>query len=437
MSHTQTDRALVRGILPTSHTLNGREHFAVLSQPELVTTVMQRQFFQRHWTRLSANLGVMRIETRAVHAGRKPERGTRDVTPAIHQSTTFQKADDGSLPGGYLYGRPNNPNREALEQALASLEGGAAALAFSSGSAATLALMHALSPGDHVIAADDAYYGTAILLNTHLSDWGLKSTLVDMRDPANITRALTPATRLIWAETPSNPLLHITDLREVAAIAKKAGALMACDNTWATPLLSRPLELGADVVMHSVTKYLSGHSDVLSGALIFKTKDGRETGALFEKVRSIQREGGSVPSPFECWLTMRGLQTFPYRVRAHCENAQRVAEFLSRQPEIEAVHYPGLASHPGHRIAAAQMSSFGGMMSIQVKGGEAEAFKLCAGVNLFTHATSLGGTHSLIEHRASVEGPTTKSPVNLLRLSVGLEHPDDLIEDLEQALHQL
>jgi cystathionine gamma-synthase len=374
----------------------------------------------------------MRIETRAVHAGRKPERGTRDVTPAIHQSTTFQKADDGSLPGGYLYGRPNNPNRESLEEALASLEGGAAALAFSSGSAATLALMHTLAPGDHVVAADDAYYGTSILLNTHLRDWGLKSSPADMRDPAHISRAVTPSTRLIWAETPSNPLLHITDLRAVAAIAGKSGALMACDNTWATPLLSRPLELGADVVMHSVTKYLSGHSDVLGGALIF-----RETGPLFEKVRAIQHEGGSVPSPFECWLTLRGLQTFPYRVRAHSENAQRVAEFLSREAKIEAVHYPGLASHPGHKIAASQMSSFGGMMSIQVKGGQAEAFKVCAAVQLFTHATSLGGPHSLIEHRASVEGPTTKSPANLLRLSIGLEHADDLIDDLAQALKHL
>src|SRR5215831_15378460 len=371
----------------------------------------------------------MRIETRAVHAGRRPEPGTRDVTPAIHQSTTFHKADDGSLPGGYLYGRANNPNREALEEALASLEEGAGALAFSSGSAATLALLHALAPGDHVIAGDDVYYGTAILLNTHLREWGLKTTFVDMHDLSAIDRALTPATKLIWAETPSNPLLHVTDLRAVAAIAEKAGALLACDNTWATPLLQRPLELGAHVVMHSVTKYLSGHSDVLGGALIFK-----EAGPMFERVRSIQREGGSVPSPFECWLSLRGLQTFPYRVRAHSESAQRVAEYLSRQGRIDSVHYPGLASHPGHKIAASQMSGFGGMMSIQVRGGEAEAFRLCAGVKLFSHATSLGGPHSLIEHRASVEGPTTKSPVNLLRLSIGLEHPDDLIEDLEQAL---
>jgi cystathionine gamma-synthase len=374
----------------------------------------------------------MRIETRAVHAGCKPERGARDVTPAIHQSTTFEKADDGSLPGGYLYSRTNNPNREALEEALASLEGGATAVTFSSGSAATLALMHALSPGDHVVALDDAYYGTVILLKTHLAEWGLESTMVDMRDLSEIERALTPDTRLIWAETPSNPLLHVTDLRGVAAIAREAGVMMACDNTWATPLLQRPLELGADVVMHSLTKYLSGHSDVLAGALVF-----REAGPLADKVRNIQRSGGAVPSPFECWLTLRGLQTFPYRVRAHSENAQRVAEFLSGHPKIEAVHYPGLATHPSHKIAASQMSSFGGMMSIEVKGGQKEAFRLCGAVKLFTHATSLGGTHSLIEHRASVEGPATKSPANLLRLSIGLEHPDDLIDDLRQALETI
>jgi len=228
----------------------------------------------------------MRIETIAVHAGIRPERGTRDVTPAIHQSTTFEKAGDGSLPGGYLYGRSNNPNREALETALASLEDGAGALAFSSGSAATMALMHTLVPGDHVIAPDDAYYGTVILLNTHFRDWGLKSTLVDMRDLKAVERAVTAKTRLIWTETPSNPLLHVTDLRGVAAIAKKAGALVACDNTWATPLLQRPLELGADAVMHSVTKYLSGHSDVLGGALIFK-----QPGLLLEKARAMLARG--------------------------------------------------------------------------------------------------------------------------------------------------
>jgi cystathionine gamma-synthase len=388
----------------------------------------------------------MKIETRAVHAGRNPEGGTRDVVPAIHLSTTFHKADDGTLPGGYLYGRPNNPNREALEHALASLEEGTAALAFSSGSAATLAVFQALSPGDHVIAAEDAYYGTPILLRTVMANWGLKHTLVNMQDLAAVERAITPATRLIWTETPSNPLLNVTDLRAIVALAKQCGAIVACDNTWATPLFQLPLKLGVDVVMHSVTKYLSGHSDVTMGALVFKENSGenggtdtsgKEKSQLLEKITAIQHEGGAVPSPFECWLTLRGLQTFPYRVRAHAENAQRVAEFLSTQPKskIEAVHYPGLASHPGHKIAAAQMSGFGGMMSIQVEGGQAAAFKLIGGLKLFSHATSLGSTHSLIEHRASVEGANTRSPANLLRLSIGLEHPDDLIDDLEQALY--
>jgi cystathionine gamma-synthase len=385
----------------------------------------------------------MKIETRAVHAGRKPEGGSRDVVPAIHLSTTFHKADDGTVPGGYLYGRPNNPNRESLEHALASLEEGAAALAFSSGSAATLAVFQSLSPGDHVIAAEDAYYGTPILLRTVMANWGLRHTLVNMQDLAAVERAITPATRLIWTETPSNPLLNVTDLRAIVTLAKKCGAMVACDNTWATPLFQLPLKLGVDIVMHSVTKYLSGHSDVTVGALVFK-ENGRENGGkekspLLEKIGSIQREGGAVPSPFECWLTLRGLQTFPYRVRAHSENAHRVAEFLSGQPKskIEAVHYPGLPSHPGHKIAAAQMSGFGGMMSIQIKGGQPEAFKLVEGLKLFSHATSLGSTHSLIEHRASVEGANTRSPANLLRLSIGLEHPDDLIEDLEQALKKL
>jgi cystathionine gamma-synthase len=384
----------------------------------------------------------MKIETRAVHAGRRIESGTRDVTPAIHLSTTYQKADDGSLPGGFLYSRTDNPNRAALEEVLASLEEGSAALAFSSGNAATLALLHALAPGDHVIAGEDVFYGTASLIKSLLGPWGLTHTLVDMQNLAAVESAITPATKLIWVETPSNPLLHVTDIRGICAIAKKAGALVACDNTWATPLLQLPLRLGADVVMHSVTKYLSGHTDVLSGALVFRTNgaktDGEQhAGTLFEKVRVIQREGGSVPSPFECWLVLRGLQTFPYRVRAQSAGAQRIAEFLHQQPKIEAVHYPGLSSHSGHKVATAQMSSFGGMLSIQVKGGQVEAFKLAAAVKLFTHATSLGGPHSLIEHRASVEGAATRSPVNLLRLSIGLEHPDDLIDDLEQALKKL
>jgi cystathionine gamma-synthase len=370
----------------------------------------------------------MKIETLAIHAGNIDET-SRDVTSAIHLSTTFHKAGDGSLPGGHLYARVSNPNRDALERALTLLEGGAAALAFSSGSAATTAVLQSLKPGDHVIAPEDAYFGTPTLLKTVMHRWGLKYSLVNMQDLSAVERAVTPATRLIWAETPSNPLLNVTDLRAVIAIAKKAGAMVACDNTWATPLLSRPLELGADVVMHSVTKYLSGHSDVLGGALVF-----REKGPLYDNAMHIQREAGAVPSPFECWLTVRGLQTFPYRVRAQSASAQRIAEFLAQQSRLESVHYPGLPAHSGHKVARQQMSGFGGMMSIQVKGGRAEAFKFVASLKLFSHATSLGGTHSLIEHRASAEGPDTRSPENLLRLSIGLEHPDDLVEDLERAL---
>ena len=380
----------------------------------------------------------MKIETNAIHAANIAE-SSRDVASAIHMSTTFHKADDGSVPGGHLYTRESNPNRAALERALASLEQGAlkeipAALTFASGSAATMTVLQTLSAGDHVIAAEDSYYGTPALLKTVMDRWGLKYSLVNMQDLHAVERAVTPATKLFWAETPSNPLLNITDLPAVIAIAKKAGALVACDNTWATPLLQRPLELGADVVMHSVTKYLSGHSDVLGGALVFRDRED-----FYQRALQIQHAGGAVPSPFECWLTVRGLQTFPYRVRAQSESAQRIAEFLSKQPKskIEAVHYPGLPSHPGHKIAAVQMSGFGGMMSIQVKGGQAEAFKLVAGLKLFSHATSLGGTHSLIEHRASAEGPNTRSPANLLRLSIGLEHPDDLIEDLGEALKKL
>ncbi|HEX7289427.1 MAG TPA: aminotransferase class I/II-fold pyridoxal phosphate-dependent enzyme [Candidatus Angelobacter sp.] len=392
----------------------------------------------------------MKIETLAIHAANIGE-SSRDVTSAIHLSTTFHKADDGSLPGGHLYSRVSNPNRAALERALAALEQGSlaetpAALVFSSGSAATLTVLHLLAPGDHVICPEDAYFGTTVLLKTVMAQWGLKFTLVNMQDLQAVERAVTPATRLIWAETPSNPLLNITDLRAVAAIASKANALLAVDNTWATPLLTRPLELGADIVMHSVTKYLSGHSDVLSGALVFKTNAektnrGKSAGApgeggLFDRAHHFQQEAGAVPSPFECWLATRGLQTFPYRVRAQSESAQKVAEFLAQQPKskIEAVHYPGLPSHAGHRIAARQMSAFGGMMSIQVKGGRAEAFKFAAALKLFSHATSLGGTHSLVEHRASSEGQYTRSPENLLRLSIGLEHADDLIEDLDQAI---
>jgi cystathionine gamma-synthase len=250
-----------------------------------------------------------------------------------------------------------------------------------------------------------------------------------MRDPENVRAALRPSTRMVWVETPSNPLLKVADIAVIAAIAHGAGALCVVDNTWATPVLQRPLDLGADLSIHATTKYLGGHSDVLGGAVV-----AREAGALFERVRFIQGNGGAVPAPFDCWLVLRGIRTLAYRVRAHAEHAMAVARFLASHPQIERVHYPGLESHPGHAVAARQMRGFGGMLSIEVRGGEPAAMALAARVKIFTRATSLGGTESLIEHRASVEGPESKTPPGLLRLSVGLEHPDDLIADLAQAL---
>lgn len=376
----------------------------------------------------------MRIETKAVHAGRKKsEPGSRDVTSAIHLSTTFERAEDGTFPGGHIYSRESNPNRSQLEGALASLEDGAAGLTFASGSAATMSLLQALSPGDHIVAGDDVFYGSTLIMKQIMGHWGLKVTQVDMRDPSAAERALTPSTRVIWIETPSNPLINITDILAITAIARKASAITVCDNTWCTPVLCQPLSMGVDITLHSVTKYLSGHSDVLSGAVIFKDKN-----SFYDRVHQIQHQGGAVPSPFDCWLTLRGLQTMPLRVRTQSESAMRIAEFLSKQPGIQIVHYPGLQGHAGHKIAAAQMTGgFGGMLSIQVEGGQAEAFRLAGSLKLFTRATSLGGTHSLIEHRASVEGPSTRSPQNLLRLSIGLEHTDDLIEDFQQALRRV
>ncbi len=371
----------------------------------------------------------MRIETLAVHAGHEIDPATGAVTPPIHLSTTFERGTDGSYSRGYSYSRSANPNRDALEKCLAALEGGAAAAAFSSGSAATMTLFQALAPGDHVVAPSDVYHGTARLLREVFAPWGLETSFVDMTDPGQVERTVKAETRLIWVETPSNPLLKITDVGRVADIAHSARALCACDSTWATPVLQRPFELGADLIVHATTKYLGGHGDVLGGGLIAKVNDG-----FFQRIRQIQATGGAVPSPFECWLVLRGVPTLPYRMRGHSENALKVATFLSQHPTVEAVHYPGLKAHPGHEIACRQMRQPGGMLSFQVKGGRERAFDVAAKVKVFTRATSLGGAESLIEHRASVEGPKTRTPDNLLRLSVGLEHADDLIEDLAQAL---
>jgi cystathionine gamma-synthase len=371
----------------------------------------------------------MKIETIAIHAGHRIDPTTGAVAPPIYLSTTFERQADGSYPQGYNYIRDNNPNREALEQCLSNLEGGAAAVAFSSGSAATMSVFQALQPGSHVIAPLDAYSGTRALLREILEPWNLAISFVDMTDITAVEQAIQPNTQLIWVETPSNPMLKITDVEKIAAIAHQANARCICDNTWMTPIGQRPLEMGADLVVHSMTKYLGGHSDVMGGVAITKVEDD-----FFKKIRKIQTTGGAVASPFDCWLILRGIQTLPYRMRAHSENALKVATFLSQHPQVEIVHYPGLSQHPGQKIAAAQMQLFGGMLSVQLKGGREKAFAVAAKVKLFTRATSLGGVESLIEHRASTEGAGTKTPENLLRVSVGLEHPDDLIADLAQAL---
>jgi cystathionine gamma-synthase len=351
------------------------------------------------------------------------------VAPSPILSSTFARDAGGAYPHGHIYSRASNPTRDALEQCLAALEHGAAAAAFPSGSAASMAVFQALQPGDHVVASDDLYHGTRTQLRELLQRWGLQHNSVDTTDLAAVRAALRPQTRLLWVETPSNPLLKVSDIAALAELAHGAGALCAVDNTFATPVLQQPLQLGADLAMHSTTKYLGGHSDLLGGAVI-----ARSDSEFFGRVRDFQTKAGAIPAPFDCWLLQRSIATLPYRVRAQAANAQALAEFLATQPRVAAVHYPGLQQHPGHALARRQMRSGGAMLSFQVQGGRDEALAVSARMRLFTRATSLGGVESLIEHRASVEGPHSTTPQNLLRVSVGLEHVEDLIADLRQAL---
>jgi cystathionine gamma-synthase len=371
----------------------------------------------------------MRIETLAVHAGAHVDPATGAVAPAIYPSTTFEREADGSFPHGHVYTRTSAPNRNALEASLTALEGGAASVAFGSASAATAAVFQSLAPGDHVVAPTDAYFGTGKLLRDVFAGWGLASSFVDMTDLRAVEATIRANTKLVWAESPSNPLWKVSDLGRLGALAHAAGARFVVDNTTATPILQSPFKHGADLVVHATTKYLGGHTDVLGGAIVV-----RERGSWLDRLRLLQTAGGAVPSPFDCWLVLRGIRTLPYRVRAQSTNALAVATYLATHPRVEAVHYPGLASHPGHDIARRQMSMFGGMLSLQVRGDADAAMAVAAKVRLFTRATSFGGTESLLEHRASIEGPGTTTPANLLRVSIGLEHPDDLIEDLAQAL---
>ncbi|MFL6577709.1 MAG: trans-sulfuration enzyme family protein [Povalibacter sp.] len=371
----------------------------------------------------------MKLETLSIRVGREIEPGG-DVAPAIHLSTTFERAADGEFVHGYSYARAGNPSRKALEQCISALEGGQGAVTFASGSAASLAVFNLLRPGDHVIAPIESYHGTAKQLRDLLAPLGIEHSFVNMSDESAIRSALRPSTRLIWIETPSNPMLNITDIEAVTQLAHEHGALVCSDNTFATPVCQRPFDFGVDLVMHSSTKYFGGHSDVMGGAIIV-----REAKNMLERLREYQETAGSVPSPFDCWLIRRSLTTLSCRVRAQTETAAQLAEFLSKQTNIERVFYPGLAAHPRHALARKQMKGgFGAMLSFCVKGGRAEAFAFANKLQYFTRATSLGGVESLIEHRASIEGPHSVTPENLLRISVGLEHIDDLIADFEQAL---
>jgi cystathionine gamma-synthase len=369
------------------------------------------------------------IETLAVHAGRKPDGQSGAVTPSIHLSTTFERDADGGYSNGYEYIRNDNPNRAALEASLTTLEKGDWAVAFSSGSAATSALFQAASAKGDIVSSRAAYHGTLKQL-AELS--GNEVHLVDTTATNEVGNALGKNVSLLFIETPGNPMMGISDIRALAAMAAKHGITVACDNTFATPVLQNPLTMGADLVIHSATKYLGGHGDLMSGIAV-----GNDLGGWFEDLRTIRNTGGAVPSPFDCWLLLRSLPTLPVRVRTQSASAKLVANYCQSHPEIERVLYPGLATHEGHDIAARQMSGFGGMLSIQLRGGRDAAMTAAANVDLFTRATSLGGIESLIEHRASVEGPDTATPHNLLRLSIGLEHPDDLIADLAQALGAL
>ncbi|HJP63788.1 MAG TPA: aminotransferase class I/II-fold pyridoxal phosphate-dependent enzyme [Mucilaginibacter sp.] len=371
----------------------------------------------------------MKIETLAIHAGNHTDESTMAVIQPIVLSTTFVREADGSFPKGYIYSRSSNPNRSLLENVLAKLENGADAAAFSSGNAAGMTVFQSLKPGTHIIGPDDMYHGLRNQIK-NLFAGILEFDFIDVNDDTVLQSYIKSNTGLIWLETPSNPLLKVTDIKKIVAIAKQHNIKVAVDNTFATPICQQPLALGADLVMHSSTKYFGGHSDLMGGALI----TGEKTD-WWAKIRQVQEYGGAIPSPMDCYYITRSIKTLPYRIKGHVHNAQLLAEYLEKHPKIESVMYPGLPSHPQYETAKSQMSAFGGMLSFCVKGGSDEAKKVVNKLKLFTQATSLGGVETLIEHRASVEGPDTKTPHNLLRVSVGLEHIDDLIADIEQALN--
>jgi cystathionine beta-lyase/cystathionine gamma-synthase len=377
-------------------------------------------------------MSEMEFETRAIHVGQEPDEATGAVVVPIYQTSTYAQ-DEVGVHKGYEYSRTDNPTRTALQEVVASLEGARFGLAFSSGLGATATLFYLLRPGEHVVLADDVYGGTYRMLAKVLNEWAVAFDAVDLTDLEAVRKAIREETRLVWAETPTNPLLKIVDIEAVAKVAHEAGAVrVVVDNTFASPYLQNPLALGADIVLHSTTKYLGGHSDVVGGALCL---DDDET---YDRLKFLQNAAGAVPGPFDCFLVLRGLKTLAVRMEAHSRNAARVAEFLAGHTNVTRVHYPGLPDHPGHDIATRQMRDYGGMVSFEV-GSEEEALQVARGTKLFFLGESLGGVESLIEHpgrmtHASVAGSPLQVPSTLLRLSVGIEHPDDLIADLDAAL---
>jgi cystathionine gamma-synthase len=374
------------------------------------------------------------LATKAIHAGYRPDPGTGAVNTPIYASSTFAQDGVGGLRGGFEYARTGNPTRAALEAALAAVEDGAFARTFSSGMAATdCALRAMLRPGDHLVIPDDAYGGTFRLIDKVFTQWNVDYTPVALSDLDAVRAAITPRTRLVWVETPTNPLLSIADIAGIAQLAKTSSSKVLVDNTFASPALQQPLTLGADVVLHSTTKYIGGHSDVVGGALVTNDEE------LYGAFGFLQNGAGAVPGPFDAYLTMRGLKTLVLRMQRHSENASAIAEFLAEHPAVSSVLYPGLATHPGHQVAARQMSGFGGMVSVRMRGGRRAAEKLCAGTEIFILAESLGGVESLIElpsamTHASTAGSQLEVPDDLVRLSVGIEDVADLLRDLEQAL---
>jgi cystathionine gamma-synthase len=375
------------------------------------------------------------FETRAIHAGQEPDPTTGAVSPPIYATSTYKQDGVGGMRNGYEYSRSANPTRTALEECLAALEEGERGFAFASGLAAEDTLLRALCrPGDHVVIPDDAYGGTYRLFAKVAEPWGLRHTPAPVSDVDAVRAAIRPGeTKLVWVETPTNPLLTIGDIEAVAAVAHEAGALLVVDNTFASPYLQQPLTLGADVVVHSTTKYCGGHSDVVGGAVVVRDLE------VADRLAFHQNSIGGVAGPFDAWLVLRGLKTLGVRMDRHCDNAERVVEFLSAHPAVSQVIYPGLPEHPGHDVASRQMKRYGGIVSFRVKDGEARALDACARAGVFTLGESLGGVESLIEHpgrmtHASVAGTALEVPADLIRLSVGIETAEDLIADLDQAL---